>query len=99
MVPYIQKVLTGILLQDYGEKRLYITILAIRQRIGYSFGSLPEISTWTLEIINALTGTKVISQQVYGSSCEIDTSCMSKGVYVIRATVGDEVLSEKIVIR
>lgn len=72
---------------------------ALAEIDGYSFGSLPEISTWTLEIINALTGTKVISQQVYGSSCEIDTSCMSKGVYVIRATVGDEVLSEKIVIR
>lgn len=64
-----------------------------------TFGALPEVSTWTLEIRNALTGVKVLSQQVYGTSYEVDTSCMSKGVYVIKATIGDEVLSEKVVIR
>lgn len=71
----------------------------ISQIDDYLFSSLPEISTWNVEIRNALTGTKVYDQQVNGSSCNIDTYCMSKGVYVIRVTIGDEVLSEKVVIR
>lgn len=72
---------------------------ALSEIDGYSFSPLPEVSTWTLEIRNALTGAKAYNQQVDGSSCEIDTSFLSKGVYVIRVTVGNEVLSEKIVIK
>lgn len=72
---------------------------ALSEIDSYSFSPLLEVSTWTLEIRNALTGAKAYSQQVNGSSCEIDTSCLSKGVYVIRVTVGNEVLNEKIVIK
>ena len=72
---------------------------ALSEIDGYNFTSLPEVSTWSLEIRNALTGAKAYNQQVDGSYCEIDTSCLSKGVYVIRVIVGNEVLSEKIVIK
>ncbi len=71
----------------------------LSQTDDYSFGSLPEVKTWSLEIRNAQTGAKVLNQQVYGSSCDIDTSFMKSGVYFIRATIGDEVLSKKVVIK
>ena len=71
----------------------------LSQTDDYSFGSLPEVKTWSLEIRNAQTGAKVLNQQVYGSSCDIDTSFLKSGVYFIRATVGNEVLSKKVVIK
>ncbi len=71
----------------------------LSQTDGYSSGSLPEITTWSLEIRNAQTGTKVYNQQIYGSSCDIDTSFLKSGIYIIHAIIGDEVLIKKVVIK
>ena len=54
---------------------------------------------WTLEVYNATTGEKVFSHEVKGSSFTIDTTDWRPGVYIVRAVIGDEVLSEKVVVR
>lgn len=55
-------------------------------------------NTWLLEVFNALTGQKVFSQNVEGTSYDINTTGWKSGVYLIRVTIEDVVLSEKVVI-
>ena len=74
-------------------------IIDLPQVDGYVFDALPDISSWKFEVRNALTGAKVFNQLVHGSSFSIDTSLLDTGMYVIRATVGNEVYSEKVFIR
>ncbi len=54
---------------------------------------------WTLEVYNATTGEKVFGQKVEGSLFTVDTTGWKPGVYVVRAIVGDEVLTEKVVVK
>lgn len=54
---------------------------------------------WILEVFNATTGEKVFSQEIDGSNYSLDTSSWESGLYIVRVTIGDEVLSEKIVIK
>lgn len=57
-----------------------------------------EIPKWTLEVYNSKTGEKILSQVIDGFNCFIDTSSWETGIYVVRATIGDDVYSEKVVI-
>ncbi len=54
---------------------------------------------WTLEIYNATTGEKVIRQKVVGEDVEICTTDWKPGIYIIRAIIGENVLTEKVVIK
>ena len=54
--------------------------------------------TWTLEVFDAASGTKLITKNVTGTSAVVATG-KSRGVFVVRATIGKEVLSEKVVLR
>jgi hypothetical protein len=54
---------------------------------------------WILEVFNASTGEKVFSQEIDGSNYSLDTSSWESGLYIVRVTIDDEVLSEKIVIK
>lgn len=54
---------------------------------------------WILEILNAATGEKVFCQEIDGYSYSIDTSGWKSGFYIVKVTIGDEVLNEKIVIK
>ena len=48
---------------------------------------------------NVETGEKMICQNMTESSCSIDTKGWKRGVYVVRVVIGDEVLSEKFIIK
>lgn len=54
--------------------------------------------TWTLEVFDAASGTKLITKNVTGTSAVVATG-KSRGVFVVRATIGKEVLSEKVVLK
>ena len=55
--------------------------------------------TWMLEVYNAATGEKMYSEKVTDTSLAIDTTGWKPGVYIVRAVVGDEVLTEKVVVK
>ena len=54
---------------------------------------------WMLEVYNATTGEKVVDEKVTDNSITIDTTGWKSGVYVVKAVVGGEVLSEKVIIK
>lgn len=54
---------------------------------------------WTLSAINSLSGEKPIDNLIVeNSSCTINTQGWKKGVYVLRALAGGQVLTKKIII-
>lgn len=53
---------------------------------------------WILEVYDALQGNKVYDLNVSGKSTMLDTSFFRSGTYLIRAIVGEEVYSEKLLI-
>lgn len=55
--------------------------------------------TWTLEVFKASTGEKVYIQEARGSSCSIKTTGWTSGIYIVRAIIGDKVISEKSIIK
>ena len=58
-----------------------------------------EMAVWTLEVYNATTGEKVFGKEIEGTSFTIDTTGWKPGVYVVRAIIGDEVLTEKVIVK
>ena len=54
---------------------------------------------WNLEIYNAQTGERMTNMSVTGLSFTLDTSSWGAGVYVVRTTIGNEVLCEKVYIK
>lgn len=54
---------------------------------------------WTIEVYNARTGEKVLVQEVEGNNYTFDTTGWESGIYIVRVTIGDEVLSEKVVVK
>ena len=67
--------------------------------IGFLAKDATEPLVWTLEVYDATTGRMTFSQKVEGSTFTIDTTSWEPGVYIIKAIVGDEVLSEKVVVK
>ena len=70
--------------------------------------SIPDISpatgvaddfVWTLEVYNVLSGEKTFQQEVSGGSQTIDTSGWKPGIYIVRAVVDGQTLSEKVVVK
>ena len=64
----------------------------------------PDISAsgkqkWTLETYNASTGRMVYSATVEGSKHTIDTADWKPGVYIVKASDGKKVWSEKVVVK
>lgn len=54
---------------------------------------------WTLEIYNASTAERQYAKEISCSACDVDISDLKKGLYIIRALIGDEILNEKITIQ
>ena len=54
---------------------------------------------WYITQDEVETGEKMICQNMTESSCSIDTKGWKRGVYVVRVVIGDEVLSEKFIIK
>lgn len=55
--------------------------------------------SWTFEVFNATTGKKVFNQEIERDDFTLDTTSWEPGVYIVKATIGDEVLSEKVVLK
>ena len=64
-----------------------------------TYNEATEIGTWTLEVYNATTGEKVFGKEIEGTSFTIDTTGWRPGVYVVKAIIGDEVLTEKVIVK
>ena len=56
-------------------------------------------SEWNLEVYHAQTGERTANEKVYGSTVTLDTSSWKSGVYIVRASIGKEVLSEKVFVK
>ena len=54
---------------------------------------------WTLEIFNTANGEKIVTQKVSGNFTSLNTSGWNRGLYVVCATIGKEVLSEKVFLK
>lgn len=58
-----------------------------------------EDEPWTMEIRNAMTGELMTTQNSNSRSTSVSTAGWPKGMYVVRVTIGNEVLTEKVVIK
>ena len=59
---------------------------------------LPD-QVWTLEVYNVANGEKIVTREVSGNSASINTSGWKRGLYIVCATIGKEVLTEKMQVR
>ena len=59
-------------------------------------GQEEENVNWTLEVYETTKAELTATQKVEGLSCTLDTSRWKPGIYIIRALIGDETLTEKI---
>lgn len=59
-----------------------------------------ETAQWTLEAYDVYNGKKVFATSIDGKNyCELSTENWKKGIYVLRALINNQVLSEKISIK
>ena len=61
--------------------------------------SVSKDQSWILEIYNAQNGEKIITQEVFGNTVSLNTSGWKRGLYIVRATIGKIVLTEKIQVK
>ena len=54
---------------------------------------------WTIEICNASSGVVMATQSSTSRSVSISTSTWPKGLYIVKATVGKEELTEKVIVK
>lgn len=54
---------------------------------------------WTLEITSATTGRVMVKQSSTSRSETISTAGWPKGIYVVKVTIGKEVLTEKVMVK
>lgn len=58
-----------------------------------------RLDNWTLEVYNATTSNKIYSKVISEKTYTINSSGWKSGVYIIKAVIGDQELSEKVVIK
>ena len=81
---------------SYGDNSITVSL----NEEGESSASMDVSHPWTLEVSNALTGTLMATRSSMSSrSTTISTAGWLKGMYVVRVTIGNEVLTEKVVIK
>ena len=54
---------------------------------------------WTVEVRNAATGRLMATRSSTSRSETISTVGWPKGIYVVKATIGDEELTEKVIVK
>lgn len=54
---------------------------------------------WTIEVRNATTGALMTTQSATSRSTTISTVGWPKGIYIVKVTVGKEVLTEKVIVK
>ena len=81
---------------SYGDNSITVSL----NEEGESSASMDVSHPWTLEVSNALTGTLMATRSSMSSrSTTISTAGWPKGMYVVRVTIGNEVLTDKVVIK
>lgn len=91
-LPIVVTTNTGFLSFESAEGRI---IISIKDCDGF----LNDGKKLVAEIYNVQTGESVAYKEIVGKSLIIETSNLATGIYLIRASVGDEVVRKKIVIK
>lgn len=60
---------------------------------------IDEELEWTLEVYDAVTNRMVYVGKMAGMTASLDTSNWKPGIHIVRATIGDQTLSKKILIK
>ncbi|MBP5800376.1 MAG: T9SS type A sorting domain-containing protein, partial [Prevotella sp.] len=60
---------------------------------------LSQDQSWTVEVRSATTGQLMATQSSTSRSETISTAGWPKGIYIVKVTVGKEVLTEKVVVK
>jgi len=58
-----------------------------------------EETEWDLEVYDAIQSMKTKTQKIKGNKQTISTSGWKYGVYIVRAIVGKDIISEKLVVK
>ena len=80
---------------SYGDNSITITL----NENGDPETGLTLDQPWKVEISNATTGELMTTRSSTSRSATINTAGWPKGMYVVRVTVGKEVLTEKVVVK
>lgn len=72
-----------------------VTDTQIKEEMPFSLDNLE----WTFEVYEASAFRKVKTVDVKGNEYTLDTSSLQKGIYIVRAIIGKDILSEKITIK
>ena len=73
--------------------------VTLHERGNDSSKSLTIDLPWTIEICNASSGVVMATQSSTSRSVSISTSTWPKGLYIVKATVGKEELTEKVIVK
>ena len=60
---------------------------------------LSQNQSWTVEVLSATTGQLMATQSSTSRSETISTAGWPKGIYIVKVTVGKEVLTEKVFVK
>lgn len=61
--------------------------------------ALAALTEWDYEIYDSMQGLKEKKTKLKGTQAKINTSGWNDGIYIIRAKIGDEVITEKLVVK
>jgi subtilisin family serine protease len=95
----------GYFLSSYNNAQINVSLIGYESISDRSVtrntdrGLSAETVSWSLTVYNAKSGEKVFCKEVTGSSCIINTTGWKPGVYVVKGIIGDNVMSEKVVVR
>lgn len=80
---------------SYGESGITVTLNGDEA----SDRGLSQDQSWTVEVRSATTGQLMATQSSTSRSETISTAGWPKGIYIVKVTVGKEVLTEKVVVK
>lgn len=61
--------------------------------------SVTENTQWELEAYDQQQGIKEKETKIKGKQTKLNTSNWKDGVYIVRAKIGEEIISEKLVVK
>ena len=80
---------------SYGDNSITVTL----NEDGDSEKGIEIDQSWTVEVRNATTGALMVSLSSTSRSEIISTIGWPKGIYIVKVTIGKEVLTEKIIVK
>ncbi len=61
--------------------------------------ALAALTEWDYEIYDSFQGLKEKKTKLKAAQTKINTTNWKDGIYVVRATIGDEVITEKMIVK